>query len=130
MPKPLDQLGRRERQIVDILIRRGRATANDVLADLPDPPSYSAVRGMLRLLESKGYVSHEWDGPRHVYRVDGAPAQVRKTATKHFLRTFFDGSMESAVAAMLGASDEPVSEKELKRMSKLIDQARKNGGRP
>lgn len=129
MPKPLDQLGRRERQIVDILIRRGRATANDVLANLQDPPSYSAVRGMLRLLESKGYVAHEWDGPRHVYRVAAAPAQVRKTAAKHFMRTFFDNSMESAVAAMLGARDEPVSEEELKRLSKMIGQARKNGGR-
>jgi BlaI family penicillinase repressor len=129
MPKSLDQLGRRERQIVDILIRRGRATANDVLADLPDPPSYSAVRGMLRLLENKGYVAHEWDGPRHVYRVTTAPAQVRKNASRHFLHTFFDNSMESAVAAMLGARDEPVSEDELTRLAKLIDQARKNGGR-
>src|ERR1700688_3764853 len=97
----LEQLGRRERQIMEIIYRRGSANAAEVLADLPDPPSYSAVRGMLRLLEQKGYVAHDWDGPRHVFRAAAAPAQVRKSAARHFLRTFFNNSMESAVAAML-----------------------------
>jgi BlaI family penicillinase repressor len=128
--KSLEELGRRERQIMDILIRRGRASAAEVLADLPDPPSYSAVRGMLRLLEQKGYAAHDWDGPRHVFRASAAPAQVRRSAARHFLRTFFNNSMESAVAAMLGAANQPVSDEELKRLSKLIEQARRKGGRP
>ena len=68
MAKPLSDLGRRERQIMEVLFRRGQATAAEVLADLPDPPSYSSVRSMLRLLEEKGYVAHQWEGPRHVFR--------------------------------------------------------------
>jgi BlaI family transcriptional regulator, penicillinase repressor len=108
MPE-LTQLGRRERQVMDVLFRRGHATAAEVLQDLPDPPSYSAVRGMLRLLEEKGYVAHDWDGPRHVYRPTADPAQVQRTVARHLLRTFFGNSMESAVAAMLGAADKPLS---------------------
>ena len=125
MPHPLDELGRRERQIVEILIRRGQASAAEVLADLPDPPSYSAVRGMLRLLEEKGHVRHEWAGPRHVYRPTQDPEEARRTAAGHLLRTFFNGSMESAVAAMLGASEEPPSAEELDRLGELIARARR-----
>ena len=125
MPPSLDDLGRRERQIMDILFRRGQATAAEVLADLADPPSYSSVRGMLRLLEEKGYVAHEWSGPRHVYRPLGAIEEVRRSATRHFLRTFFNGSMESAVAAMLGAGEEPPTTEELQRLASLIDEARR-----
>ncbi|HKS06811.1 MAG TPA: BlaI/MecI/CopY family transcriptional regulator [Gemmatimonadaceae bacterium] len=125
----LDELGRRERQIMEILFRHGRASAADVLAELPDPPSYSAVRGMLRILEDKGYCTHEWDGPRHVYRPTADHAKTAKAATKKLLSTFFNNSMESAVAAMLGAADRPLTSEEVKRLSKLIEQARKKGSR-
>jgi predicted transcriptional regulator len=129
MPTNLAELGRRERQIMEILYRREKATAAEVLADLPDPPSYSAVRGMLRVLEEKGYCMHEWSGPRHVYRPTGDPAKAGRSAARHLLRTFFNNSMESAVAAMLGVAERPLSDEELKRISKLIEQSRKKGGR-
>ena len=129
MTRPLSELGRRERQIVDVLYRRGHATAAEVRADLPDPPSYSAVRGMLRLLEEKGFVTHDWDGPRHVYRPAGNPERVRRTAARHLLQTFFQNSMESAVSALLGAADEPLTDEDLNRLSRLIEQKRRKGGR-
>ena len=129
MTATLSDLGRRERQIMDIVIRRGQASAAQVLADLPDPPSYSSVRSMLKLLEDKGYLVHEWDGPRHAYRPTGNPEQMRRSAVRHLLRTFFSNSMESAVAAMLGAGEKPPSEEELKRLTRLIAAARRKGGR-
>jgi BlaI family penicillinase repressor len=95
---------------------------------LPDPPSYSAVRGMLRLLEEKGFVKHDWDGPRHTYSPTADPAQVQRSAARHFLQTFFNNSMESAVAAMLGASDKQLTSDEFDRLSQLIDQARRRRG--
>jgi predicted transcriptional regulator len=126
--KSLSQLGRRERQIMDIVLRRGRATAADVLGDLPDPPSYSAVRGMLRLLEEKGYVSHEWDGPRYVY-LAGDTARLRHDAVRHLVKTFFNDSTASAVVALLGPDAKALSRDELDRLGKLIDQARKSASR-
>ena len=126
----LGKLGRRERQIMDVVFRRGRATVNEVLDELPDPPSYSAVRGMLRLLEDKGFLRHEWDGPRYIYVPTADPERVRASAVRHLLHTFFSNSMESAVAAMLGAAEKPLSDEELRRMSKLIEQARRGKGRP
>src|SRR5688572_32601778 len=105
MTNAFSELGRRERQIMDILVRRRRATAAEVLDDLSDSPSYSAVRSMLRLLEDKGYVRHEWDGPRHVYLPTADPEQLKQTAVRHLLQTFFDDSAESAVVALLGASE-------------------------
>lgn len=129
MPRALSDLGRRERQIVDVLFRRGRATAADVLGDLPDPPSYSSVRGMLRLLEEKGFVTHDWEGPRHVYRPAGDPRRARRSAARHLLRTFFNDSMESAVAALLGAADKPLTDDDLARLSDLIERQRRKGGR-
>jgi predicted transcriptional regulator len=125
MPGPWSDLGRRERQIMDVLFQRGRATAAEVQEALPDPPSYSSVRSMLRLLEEKGYATHEWDGPRHIYVPTGGREQLQQTAARHMLRTFFNGSMESAVAAMLGASEKPLSAEELDRMARLIERARK-----
>jgi predicted transcriptional regulator len=125
----LGKLGRRERQIMDVVFRRGRATVSEVLDELPDPPTYSAVRGMLRLLEDKGFVRHEWDGPRYIYVPTADPEHVRASAVQHLLQTFFSNSMESAVAAMLGAAEKPLSDEELKRMSKLIEQARRGKGR-
>jgi len=129
MPKSFSELGRRERQIMDILVRRGRATAAEVLEDLPDRPSYSAVRSMLRLLAEKGYVRYEWDGPRYVFLPTGDPAQLQRTAVRHLLKTFFNDSAESAVVAMLGASGKSLTDEELDRLAKLIAKARRNGGR-
>src|ERR1041384_614866 len=111
------ELGRRERQIMDVLFRRGRATAAEVQEDLADPPSYSAVRGMLRLLETKGHVRHEWDGPRHVYLPRASRTDAQKSAAPHALPPFFNNSMEAAVAAMLGVAAQPLSEDELKRLA-------------
>jgi predicted transcriptional regulator len=129
MANPLSTLGRRERQIMDVIIRRGRVTAAEVLADLPDPPSYSSVRSMLRLLEEKGFVRHEWEGPRHVYLPAADPELIRRNAARDLLRTFFNNSMESAVAAMLGVAEEPPSDEELKRLAKMIGDARRRRGR-
>ena len=127
MPDTLADLGRRERQIMDILYRRGRASAAEVLADLPDPPSYSAVRGMLRLLEEKGHLDHAQEGIRHVYFPTVAREDVRESAMKHVLRTFFAGSTAAAMAALLDAADEPPSEAELDAFEQMIHQAREQG---
>jgi predicted transcriptional regulator len=129
MPKPLTELGRRERQIMDILVRRKRASAAEVLADLPDQPSYSAVRSMLRLLEDKGYVKHEWDGPRHMYLPAANPEHLQRAAVKHLVETFFNDSAESAVVALLGQGGKPLTAEQLDRLEKLIARAKKNGGR-
>jgi predicted transcriptional regulator len=127
MPDPLaTQLSRRERQIMDVIYRHGKVTAADVLAELPEPPSYSAVRAMLRLLEEKGHVRHEQDGPRYVYLPVVNRDKARRSALRHLVRTFFDGSTEDAVAALL-QSDNGMSEDELGRLSKLIDGAKKEG---
>lgn len=125
MAHPLEDLGRRERQIMDVLHQQGSATAEQVREALSDPPSNSAVRGMLRLLEEKGFVTHDWDGPRHTYRPTADPAQVQRSAARHLLQTFFNNSMESAVAAMLGVADRSLTADELDRLSRLIDQARR-----
>ena len=113
---------------MDVLFQQGQATAAQVRDALPDPPSNSAVRGMLRLLEEKGFVAHEWDGPRHTSRPTADPAQVQRSAARHLLQTFFNNSMESAVAAMLGAADRTLTGDELDRLSHLIEQARKRKG--
>jgi predicted transcriptional regulator len=125
---PLGHLGRRERQIMDVIFRRGRATVAEVLADLPDPPSYSAVRGMLALLEEKGHVTHEQDGPRYVYLPLADVDVVRRTALSDVVETFFQGSMEATVAALLGDAKTPPSEAELDRLAQLIEDARAAGG--
>jgi predicted transcriptional regulator len=120
------QLSRRERQIMDSIYRRGRATAADVLEDIPDPPSYSAVRAMLRLLEEKGHVRHEQDGPRYVFMPTVNRDRARKSALKHVVRTFFDGSATDAVAALIDG-ERKLSKSELDRLSEIITQARKEG---
>lgn len=120
-------LSRRERQIMDVIFRHGRATVADVLAELPDPPSYSAVRALLRVLEEKGHLSHEQDGPRYVYRPTLPRAEARESAMKRLLRTFFDGSPEKAVAALLDMSATELSDEELERLAALIEEARKEG---
>lgn len=122
-----DKLGSRERQIMDIVYRRGRATAAEVQADLPDSPSNSAVRGMLRLLEEKGHVRHESDGPRYVYIPTADPSRVGRSAVRHLVRTFFDNSAGSAVAAMLGIYESHLNEADLDRLESLIEQVRSKG---
>jgi BlaI family transcriptional regulator, penicillinase repressor len=112
---------------MDVVYRLRSATAAEVLAELPDPPSYSAVRGMLRLLEEKGFVTHRQDGPRYVYTPTTAPEEARESALAHVLRTFFDNSRESAVAALLDLHDGPLSDDEYERLSRLLQQAREPG---
>lgn len=127
MADPLTtQLSRRERQIMDVIYRHGKVTAAEVLAELPEPPGYSAVRAMLRLLEEKGHIRHEQDGPRYVYLPTVNRDKARRSAMRHLVRTFFDGSTEDAVAALL-QSDNGMSEGELERLSKLIEGAKKEG---
>jgi predicted transcriptional regulator len=126
-PSGAMNLGRRERQIMDVVYRLERATAAEVLAGLPDPPSYSAVRGMLRLLEEKGYLRHEQDGPRYVYLPTTERDEARRSALAHLLRTFFDGSRESAMAALLDLDDAPLDADEYARLTSLLDQAREPG---
>jgi predicted transcriptional regulator len=120
-------LSRRERQIMDAIYRRGQATVAEVLEDMPDPPSYSAVRAMLRVLEEKGHLRHDQQGPRYVFLPTVPRDQARRSALQQLVRTFFDGSTEQTVAALLDLSDSKLSDAELKRLSRLIDQARKEG---
>jgi len=124
---PHVDLSRRERQIIDILYTNGRATAAEVQTLLPDPPSYSAVRAMLRILEDKGHVRHVQDGPRYVYVPTLARDNAKRTAMRHMLQTFFDGSAEQAISALLDDSSARLSEAELERLARLIDHARRNG---
>ncbi len=121
------QLGRRERQIMDVVYRRGRASVTEVLAELSDPPSYSSVRGMLGLLEDKGYLRHEQEGLKYVYLPAEDTRQVRATALKHMVRTFFGGSPEQAVAALLEMPDSKLSAKDKQRFSQLIKKAQQEG---
>lgn len=124
---PHAHLSRRERQIMDVIYRQGRATAAEVLENMPAPPSYSAVRAMLRLLEDKGFVRHEQDGPRYVYLPTLSRDKARQSAMKQLLQTFFDDSAEQAVAALIDMSRRKMSDAELDRLSRLIDEARKEG---
>ena len=120
-------LSRRERQIMDRVYRRGKATAAEVMADLPEAPSYSAVRTMLRLLEEKGHLQHEQDGPRYVYLPTVARENARVNALKHLVSTFFNGSAEQAMAALLEISDSNLSDDQLSRMQQMIEDARAEG---
>jgi predicted transcriptional regulator len=121
------ELSRRERQIVDILYAQGRASAAEVQAALPDPPSYSAVRAMLRILEEKGHVRHEQDGPRYVYVPTVARDNAKRSAMRHMLRTFFDGSAAQAISALLDDSSTKLSDADLDRLARLIEEARRTG---
>jgi predicted transcriptional regulator len=127
MRKATPGLTRREREIMDILHRRGRATAHEVLAELPDPPSYSAVRALLRLLEARGRVRHAQEDQRYVYRPAVAPGDARRSALAHVVKTFFAGSVGEAVAALVESSRTKLSREELDRLSDLIDRAKKEG---
>lgn len=124
---PNHELSRRERQIVDILYRQARATAAEVQAALPDPPSYSAVRAMLRILEDKGHIKHEQDGPRYVYLPTVARDSAKRSAMRHMLQTFFEGSTAQAISALLDDSSAKLSDAELDRLARMIDEARRTG---
>ncbi len=120
-------LSRRERQIMDIIYQRRQATAAEVMEHLPDPPSYSAVRALLRVLEEKGHVRHKHDGPRYVFYPTVSRDRARQSALKQVVGTFFEDSTEQAVATLLDMSAKEMSDVELDRLAELIEQARKEG---
>jgi predicted transcriptional regulator len=122
-------LTRRERQIMDILFRRGRATAAEVMEELPGEPSYSTVRTQLRVLEEKGHVRHEEDGVRFIYAPAVTRQAARKSALRHLVETFFDGSPEKAVAALLGGEGSKLTDEQLDRIADMIDKTRREGSR-
>lgn len=124
-PKAHLDLSRRERQIMEAVYRLGSATVSDVMAELPDPPSYSAVRAMLGKLESKGYLRHRQEGPRYLYLATVPRDEARESALERLVRTFFDGSAEKAVAALLDRSAGEMTDEELDRLSALIQEAKK-----
>ena len=128
MPNTLHQsLTRRERQIVDLLFRKGRATASEVMEALPGTPSDSTVRTQLRVLEAKGHVSHEEHGHRFVYMPVASRSAARKSALRHLVDTFFDGSAGRVVETLLGGNVSRLSAEELDRIAELIEQARREG---
>jgi BlaI family transcriptional regulator, penicillinase repressor len=125
MAQPSDQLSRRERQIMDIIYARGQATAAEVTAALVDPPSYSAVRALLRILEQKGHLRHQHDGPRYVFLPVVSRDRARRSALRNLVRTFFDGSPAQAAAALIDQSQ--LSSEDFDRLAEAIDKARKEG---
>ena len=120
-------LSRRERQVMDILYRRGEATVAEVMGELPDPPTYSAVRSILRILMEKKLITHREDGPRYVYLPAVDTDEARDDALKHVIRTFFDGSAEQAVTAVLRMSDAKLTDAEIDALAKRIRAARVSG---
>ena len=125
MAHTADHLSRRERQIMDIIYARGQATAAEVTAALADPPSYSAVRALLRILEQKGHLRHQEDGPRYVFLPTVPRERARRSALRNLVRTFFDGSSAQAAAALIDQSQ--LSEEDFARLTALIEKARKDG---
>jgi len=123
----LTGLSRRERQIMDFLFQRGKASVGEVLDGIPNPPGYSAVRATLRTLEQKGRVIHEEDGRAYVYRPTLRRDAARKSALTHVLKTFFDNSAEQAVAALLELKGTKLTTAELDRVARMVDQAKKEG---
>ena len=124
-PTRHNQLGRRERQIMEAVYLLGRATVSDVRGAIEDPPSYSAVRTMLRILEDKGHLRHEQDGPRYVYVPTVAREKARRSILRDVVRTLFNGSASQAMAALIDGSDAELDDEELARMSALIKKARR-----
>jgi predicted transcriptional regulator len=120
-------LSRRERQIMDILYQRGKASAAEVREALPDAPGYSAVRAMLRVLEEKGHVQHLAEGLKYVYVPLVAPEKARRSAVKHLIETFFKDSPEQIVAALLDVSSKRLTREELDRMAQMIEKAKREG---
>lgn len=122
----LHKLSRRERQILDVIYAKGRVSAAEVQEELADAPSYSTVRALLRIMEDKGYLKHEKDGNRYLYSAAQKHQGVEKSALQQVLQTFFGGSVERAVTALLSASDTQLSDEELERLAALIEQAKEN----
>ncbi len=122
-----EHLSRRERQIMDVLHQQGRASAAEVLAGLPEAPSYSAVRALLRILEEKGHIKHLRDGARYVYQPRASRETARRSALKRVVATFFQGSVAQTVAALLETTDTRLSDAELHELQQTIEQARKEG---
>jgi predicted transcriptional regulator len=120
-------LSRRERQIMDILYQKGRASAGEIHEALPDAPTYSAVRAKLRVLEEKGHIRHEEEALRYVYLPIVARDSARRSALRHMVSTFFGGSVEETVAALLDLSAANLSPKDLDRISEMVEQAKKEG---
>ncbi|MBN2292882.1 MAG: BlaI/MecI/CopY family transcriptional regulator [Pirellulales bacterium] len=120
-------LGRRERQIMDAIFQLGEASVAQVRGRLPDPPSYSAVRTMIRHLESKGLLRHRSEGTKYVYRPTQSKESVSRSALRHLIKTFFDNSSADTVAAILDDSDGKLSEEDLDRIEQFIEEARKEG---
>jgi BlaI family transcriptional regulator, penicillinase repressor len=128
MPKSEDhRLSRRERQIMDVLHARHAATAGEVLANLPDPPSYSAVRALLRIMEEKGHVKHRREGARYIYEPRVSTQTASRSAIKRIVSTFFQGSVTRAMAALLEEADAELSEAELAKLNRIINKARSEG---
>jgi predicted transcriptional regulator len=129
MVKPTAQskLTRREREIMDIIYKLGRATAGEVMERLTGEPTYSTVRAQLRVLEDKGYAVHEEEGLRYVYTPKVPRHEIRQSALRHVVDTFFEGSTQKVVAALLGSDGSKVSPEELERIAELVDKARKGG---
>jgi predicted transcriptional regulator len=121
------QLSRRERQVMDIVYRTGKATVSEVLDALPDPPTYSAVRALLRILETKGHLAHRQDGPRYVYHPTVPREAASETALERLLTTFFGGSVERTVATLLDLEAEKLSDEELDRLAELVAAAKTKG---
>jgi BlaI family transcriptional regulator, penicillinase repressor len=121
----MDALSRRERQILDVIYSRGRATAAEIRAAIADPPSYSAIRALLRILEQKGHVRHEADGTRYVFLPRVSRHRARIAALRHLLKTFFDGSASQAATALVDGSAAKLSSEELDQLEALIERARK-----
>ncbi|MCC6930521.1 MAG: BlaI/MecI/CopY family transcriptional regulator [Gemmatimonadaceae bacterium] len=127
-PAPSSDLTRRERQVMDILHRRGPSTVSEIMDDLPDPPTYSAVRSILRILGEKALVQYREDGPRYVYLPTAPANESRDTALAHVVETYFAGSTEQAITALLRLSDAGVSEEEIEQLRARI-RAERAGGR-
>lgn len=120
-------LSRRERQIMDIIYELGEASGAHVLEKLPNPPTYSAVRALLRILEEKGHLTHRQDGPRYMFTPTVPHKTARENALKHLLKTFFNNSTERAVAALLDLSEDQLSEEDYRRLLEKIEEAQKEG---
>src|SRR6187399_3017124 len=128
MPKPA-ALSRREREIMDIVHRLGRASVTDVMTALSGRPAYSTVRAQLRVLEEKGHLRHEEEQLRYVYLAAESPQKVRRSAVKHLIETFFEGSPEKVVEALVGRDGDGLSDEALERIAQLIERARREGKR-
>ena len=130
MQKPARiHLTRRESQIMEILHRRQRATVEDIRGELPDAPSPSSVRKLLEIMIERRLLTREYEGPRHVYFPAAKPEEAGRSAVQHLVRTFFNGSPESAMAALLDSADVPLSDAEYKRLNALLKKAREQGGK-